>query len=53
VDVLPIAAPASGQTPFPERGRPVTVKPTVLSHYLDPSRNAGYTRAGFAPVAHL
>jgi tripartite-type tricarboxylate transporter receptor subunit TctC len=31
----------------------IVVKPTVLSHYLDPSRNAGYTRASFAPIAHL
>lgn len=31
----------------------MVVKPTVLSHYLDPARNAGYTRASFQPVAHL
>jgi tripartite-type tricarboxylate transporter receptor subunit TctC len=31
----------------------MVVKPTVLSHYLDQSRNAGYTRASFQPVAHL
>lgn len=31
----------------------IVVKPTVLSHYLDASRNAGYTRTSFAPIAHL
>lgn len=29
------------------------VKPTVLTHYLDASRNAIYTRASFQPIAHL
>ncbi len=31
----------------------MVVKPTVLSHYLDATRNAGYTRASFQPIAHL
>ncbi len=29
------------------------VMPTVLSHYLDPSRGAIYTRESFQPISHL
>jgi len=29
------------------------VMPTVLTHYLDPSRNAIYTRTSFQPIARL
>jgi tripartite-type tricarboxylate transporter receptor subunit TctC len=31
----------------------MVVKPTVLSHYFDPSRQSGYTRESFQPIAHL